>query len=175
MVLLLLFRSRRIDVRSHWGFLRKREFRGISSIFGAAWKYGSGWIGQVILIGWKCSATPAVKLNYALNKNTSFFLLHRHLCLKRCHRFIKGVKGHLYDRILTVSWPKQKVNDLESCYSIYSSWTSVHLEHCFGFKSRKLNNSKFTNNSIKHQTFVYTQLNNQTVLFQTIHFSISQS
>ena len=52
------------------------EFRGLSSIFGAARKYGSGWIGQVILIGWKCSATLTVKLNYAPNKNTSLFLLH---------------------------------------------------------------------------------------------------
>ena len=33
--------------------------------------------------------------------------------------------------------------------------------------------SKYTNNSIKHQTFVYTQSNNQTVLFQTIQYSIS--
>ena len=30
-----------------------------------------------------------------------------------------------------------------------------------------------TNNSIKHQSFVYTQINDQTVLFQTIQFSIS--
>ncbi len=30
------------------------------------------------------------------------------------------------------------------------------------------------NNSIKHQTFVYTQLNDQTCLFLTIQFSISQ-
>ena len=30
-----------------------------------------------------------------------------------------------------------------------------------------------TNNSIKHQSFVYTQLINQTVLFQTIQFSIN--
>ena len=30
-----------------------------------------------------------------------------------------------------------------------------------------------TNNSIKDQAFVYTQLNDQTVLFQTIQFSIS--
>ena len=30
-----------------------------------------------------------------------------------------------------------------------------------------------TNNSIKHQSFVYTELNDQTVLFQTIQFSIS--
>ena len=29
-----------------------------------------------------------------------------------------------------------------------------------------------TNNSIKHQSFVYTQLKNQTVLFQTIQISI---
>ena len=29
------------------------------------------------------------------------------------------------------------------------------------------------NNSIKHQSFVYTQLNDQTVLFQAIQFSIS--
>ena len=31
-----------------------------------------------------------------------------------------------------------------------------------------------TNNSIKHQSFVYTQLNDQTVLFQAIQVSISQ-
>ena len=31
-----------------------------------------------------------------------------------------------------------------------------------------------TNNSIKHQLFVNTQLNDQTVLSQTIQFSISQ-
>ena len=30
-----------------------------------------------------------------------------------------------------------------------------------------------TKNSIKHQSFVYTQLNDQTVLFQTLQFSIS--
>ena len=30
-----------------------------------------------------------------------------------------------------------------------------------------------TNNSIKYQSFVYTQLNDQIVLFQTIQFSIS--
>ena len=30
-----------------------------------------------------------------------------------------------------------------------------------------------TDNSIKHQSFVYTQLNDQTVLFQTIQFIIS--
>ena len=30
-----------------------------------------------------------------------------------------------------------------------------------------------TNNSIKHQLFVYTQLNDQIVIFQTIQFSIS--
>ena len=30
-----------------------------------------------------------------------------------------------------------------------------------------------TNNSIKYQLFVYTQLNDQTVLFLTIQFSIS--
>ena len=30
-----------------------------------------------------------------------------------------------------------------------------------------------TNNSIKHQSFVYTQLNEQTVLFLTIQFSLS--
>ena len=51
------------------------EFRGLSSIFGATRKYGSVWIGQVILIGWKCSEILTVKLNYAPNKNTSFFQL----------------------------------------------------------------------------------------------------
>ena len=64
---------RRFPLRiSKW----EREIRGLSSIFGAARKYGSGWIGQVILIGWKCSATLTVKLNYAPNKNSSFFLLN---------------------------------------------------------------------------------------------------
>ena len=42
-------------------------------------------------------------------------------------------------------------------------------------KSTKLNSYKFTNNSIKQQSFVCTQLNDQTVLFQTIQFSISLS
>ena len=32
---------------------------------------------------------------------------------------------------------------------------------------------KIPNNSIKYQSFVYTQLNGQTVLFQIIQFSIS--
>ena len=31
-----------------------------------------------------------------------------------------------------------------------------------------------TNNSMKDQSFVYTQLDDQTVLFQTIQFSLSQ-
>ena len=31
-----------------------------------------------------------------------------------------------------------------------------------------------TNNLIKHQSFIYTHLNDQTVLFQTIHHSISK-
>ena len=30
-----------------------------------------------------------------------------------------------------------------------------------------------SNNSIKHQSFVYTQLNDQTILFQTIELSVS--
>ena len=72
MMLLLLFKSRRQDVRSHWGFLRKRAFRGLSSIFGAARQYGSGWIGLFILIGRKCSATLTVKLNYTPNKKYKF-------------------------------------------------------------------------------------------------------
>ena len=43
-------------------------------------------------------------------------------------------------------------------------------------ESKNLNSSAFINNSIKHQTFVYKcLLNDQTVLFQTIQFSISQS
>ena len=50
----------------------EREIRGLSSIFGAARKYGSGWIGQIILIGWKCSVTLTVKLDYASNKKFKF-------------------------------------------------------------------------------------------------------
>ena len=43
------------------------------------------------------------------------------------------------------------------------------------FFCTQLNGSKYciVNNSIKHQSFVYTQLNYQTVLFQTIQFSIN--
>ena len=68
----LLFGNRRIDVRSLWGFLTEREIHRLSSFFAVARKYGLGWIGQVILIGWKYSATLTVKLNYAPNKNFNF-------------------------------------------------------------------------------------------------------
>ena len=34
---------------------------------------------------------------------------------------------------------------------------------------------RISNNLIKHQSFVYTLLSDQTVLFQAIQFSISQS
>ena len=44
------------NVCSYWRFLRKRVFRGLSSIFGTVRKDGSGWIGPVILIEWKYSA-----------------------------------------------------------------------------------------------------------------------
>ena len=100
----ILFRSRRIDVRSRWGFLSEREINGLSSIFGAARKYGSGCIEQVILIGWKCSATLTVKSNYAPNKNSSFFLLQTLFsfspfrCGSRIHRLHHcwGVRPRLH-------------------------------------------------------------------------------
>ena len=74
-----LFRSRRMDVRSRWGFLIERAIRGLSSIFHAAKKYGLGWLGQVILIGCKCLATLTVKLNYAPNENSIFFFCYRYI------------------------------------------------------------------------------------------------
>ena len=37
---------------------------------------GPDWIGSVILIGWKYATIITVKLIYAPNKNTKFFLLH---------------------------------------------------------------------------------------------------
>ena len=43
-------------------------------------------------------------------------------------------------------------------------------------KSKKLNVPKYyyiTKNSIKHQSFLYTQLNDQTILFQTSQFRLS--
>ena len=66
----------------------------------------------------------------------------------------------------------------------------LYINHCWLFnaesglynrymickhKSTKLNSSKYSNVSltIQHQSFVYTQLNDQTVLFQTIQFCIS--
>ena len=42
-------------------------------------------------------------------------------------------------------------------------------------KSTNLSSSTFANYSIKHQTLVYKQLNDEKVLFQTNQFSISQS
>ena len=39
--------------------------------------------------------------------------------------------------------------------------------------STNFNSSKLINNSIKHQSFIYTQLNDQTVLFQTVQFNIN--
>ena len=55
-------------------------------------------------------------------------------------------------------------------------WCDMMMRRYIWFvnKSTKLKISKFSNNSIKHQTFVYTQLNDPAVLFQTIQFSISQ-
>ena len=44
----------------------------------------------------------------------------------------------------------------------------------FKYKSTKLNSSKFTNNLIKHWTFVYIKIKDQKVLFQTIQFSKSK-
>ena len=107
-MLLLVFRSRRIDVRSRWGFLRDREFHRLSSIFGAVRKYGSGWIGQAILIGWKCSATLTVKLNYAPNKNTSFFLRHT---------YYMG----------TFFWPSVALSSELSCWPHPNRWFKVEL------------------------------------------------
>ena len=48
----------------------------------------------------------------------------------------------------------------------------IHFLHTVKWFQLLLSNS---NNSIPHQSFDYTQLNDQTVLFQTIQLSISQS
>ena len=40
-------------------------------------------------------------------------------------------------------------------------------------KSTKLNDFNLTNNSIRYQSFIYTQLNDQIVLLQNIQFSIN--
>ena len=100
MILLPLFRNRRIDVRSVWGFLSEREIRGLSSIFGAARKYGSGWIGRVILIGWKCSATLTVKLNYVPNINSSFFL--QHLSTNEFMEKRRGISGKKHNNFYSL-------------------------------------------------------------------------
>ena len=47
------------------------------------------------------------------------------------------------------------------------TYTYIHLHKCFQVLLFK------TNNSIKHQSLFYARLNWQTVLFQTIQFSIS--
>ena len=44
------------------------DSRAFFNFCGAAMKYDSGWIEQVILIGWKFSSTLMVKLNYAPKK-----------------------------------------------------------------------------------------------------------
>ena len=63
-----------VPVGDFWRRERERDSRAFFN-FCAARKYSSGWIGQVILIGWKCSATLTVKLNYV------FFLLQRNYLL----------------------------------------------------------------------------------------------
>ena len=55
-----------------------------------------------------------------------------------------------------------------------SVYSYILVRYDCKYMSTKLDNSKFNNNSIKHQTFVYIQLNDQTVLFQTIQFGIGQ-
>ena len=91
---------------------REREIRRLSSVFGAARKYSSGWIGQVILIVWKCSVTLTVKLNYAPNKNSSFFLLQEKSVYCRfiftlCVCVVSGLFIYflqLYGRVPKVLW-----------------------------------------------------------------------
>ena len=64
---------------------RERRIHGLSSS-----KYGSGWIGQVILIGWKCSASLTVKLNYAPNKKYKFLSATNPIA-KWFHNCSKGI------------------------------------------------------------------------------------
>ena len=133
MMVLLLFKSRRIDVLSHWGFLREREIRGLSSIFGAARKYGSGWIGQVILIGWKCSATLTVTLNYAPNKKYEFLsTTHPSLYLPSCILVIKA------ECAIYLFWYKLIVvffQPIDFFNSLYEFWgfLKLNLNHWINF------------------------------------------
>ena len=122
---LLLFRNRRIDVRSLWGFLSEREFRVLSSIFGGARKYGSGYIGQVILIGWKCSVTLTVKLSYAPNKNSSF-----------CYTFKKFKKEKEWKPVIRKKWNWKWIFSfllLITCFLFYIVWWGRFFFFCFFF------------------------------------------
>ena len=127
---LLLFGNRGIDVRYLWWFLseREREIRGLSSIFGVARKYGTGWIGEVILIGWKRSATLTVKLNYAPNWNSSFFLLQIQLAFQKFYKKCPSIylsisflykmktKNNTLHRYFIKKKPNKPTNQLWYCH-----------------------------------------------------------
>ena len=138
-MLLPLFRSRRIDVRSHWEFLREREIRGLSSIFGAARKYGSGWIGQVILIVWKCSATLTVKLNYAPNKKSKFLSATSFSCVIKWLKFFNQISYCYFRQYLPITLLssfalnslKWKLFWLTNPYSKTITTSPCHLWCCY--------------------------------------------
>ena len=128
MRLLLLFRNRRIDARSLRKLLSEWEIRGLSSIFGAARKYGSGRIEQVILIGWKMfgdsngqiklRAKQKVKFLSATYSNTckrsilecKLVLIHLKLTLPTNY----SLKNHIYIFVIFVAASHQTGLDTRS-------------------------------------------------------------
>ena len=100
-----------------------------------------------------------------------FFVYTRTVQLNTCHFFtqlnvktfyFKEFSYHKYTvfRLHTVKW-------LDSSISYNSIW---HVNKVKWFKVLLC----ITNNSIKHQSFLYIQLSDQTVLFQIIQLSIRQ-
>ena len=82
--------------------------------------------------------------------------------INHCRLF--NVKFSLY-MYIRYTW---FVNILSITFLIEPKLILLHKAKCF---QRWLH---ISNNSIKDQSFVYIQLNDQTVLFQTIQFSITQ-
>ena len=109
-----------VPIEDFWG---RERFTGFS-IFVAARKDGSGWIGLVILIGWKFSATLRVKLNNVPNKNIRFFLLQFRLTeLKLSMNFFTSLVWPLFGKELFRAFSGRlfSVYSLVRCLTV-ASW-----------------------------------------------------
>ena len=80
------------------------------------------------------------------------------------------VENHCFEGFGVVLW------HINSC-RLFNTESPLYIYMICKHRSTQLNSSKYfyvyVTDSIKHQSFVYTQLNDETVLFLTIQFSIN--